>query len=184
MAVSSGTAVVTLPADDQILIKREFDAPKELVFAAWTTPELIKKWWTARRGEITTCEVDLRVGGRWRYAMFATHGFEVAFHGEFREIVPNERIVSTEIYEGAPDAAALSTSCNTAARRTAICMSKMGWRRACRTRWTCLRSCSDRSMRWFRPRTASRARLCRRARSPRCSVNCQLAVRGYRSSCL
>jgi uncharacterized protein YndB with AHSA1/START domain len=109
---SSGSATVTLPADDQILITREFAAPKHLVYKAWTTPELVKRWWTARRGEMTTCEIDLRVGGRWRYAMMADAGFEVAFHGEYREIVPNERLVSTEVYEGIPDAeenAALNT---------------------------------------------------------------------------
>jgi uncharacterized protein YndB with AHSA1/START domain len=109
---SSGTATVTLPADDQILITREFAAPKHLVYKAWTTPELVRRWWTARRGEMTTCEIDLRVGGTWRYAMVADGGFEVAFHGEYREIVPNERLVSTEVYEGIPDAeenAALDT---------------------------------------------------------------------------
>jgi uncharacterized protein YndB with AHSA1/START domain len=58
---------------------------------------------------VTLAEVDLRVGGTWRYVMTATGGFEVAFQGEYREIVPNERIVSTEVYEGMPDAAALDT---------------------------------------------------------------------------
>ena len=113
MAVtSSGTATVTLPTDEQILITREFDAPRHLVYRAWTTPELVRRWWTAGRGEMTTCEIDLRVGGGWRYAMLADGGFEVAFHGEYREIVPNERLVSTEVYEGIPDAeenAALDT---------------------------------------------------------------------------
>ena len=104
---STQTAKVTLPADDQILIEREFDAPKELVWEALTTPELVRRWWHARRGEMTVCEIDLRVGGSWRYAMTTTEGaFEVAFHGEYREIVPHERIVSTEIYEGAPGAGA------------------------------------------------------------------------------
>ncbi len=113
MAVtSSGTATVTLPTDEQILITREFDAPKHLVYKAWTTPELVRRWWSGERGEMTTCEIDLRVGGGWRYVMLATGGFEVAFHGEYREIVPNERLVSTEVYEGIPDAeenAALDT---------------------------------------------------------------------------
>jgi len=102
MPVSSGSATVTLPADNQILITREFDAPKELVYKAWTTPELVKRWWNAKRGEVTVAEIDLRVGGRWRYVMRADNDFEVAFHGEFSEIVPNERIVTTEVYEGAP----------------------------------------------------------------------------------
>jgi uncharacterized protein YndB with AHSA1/START domain len=104
MAVtSSGTATVTLPTDHEILITREFDAPKHLVYKAWTTPELVKRWWSGQRGEMTLAEIDLRVGGRWRYVMIATGGQEVGFHGEFREIVPNERIVNTEVYEGVPD---------------------------------------------------------------------------------
>ena len=110
MAVtSSGTAVVTLPTDTQILITREFDAPRHLVYKAWTTPELVKRWWSGNRGEMTIAEIDLRVGGMWRYVMVADGGFEVAFHGEYREIVPNERIVSTEVYEAMPDGEALNT---------------------------------------------------------------------------
>jgi uncharacterized protein YndB with AHSA1/START domain len=101
---SSGTATVTLPTDEQILITREFDAPKHLVYKAWTTPELVRRWWSADRGEVTVAEIDLRVGGTWRYVMVTTDGgLEVGFHGEYREIVPNERIVSTEAYEGVPD---------------------------------------------------------------------------------
>jgi uncharacterized protein YndB with AHSA1/START domain len=100
---TSGTATVTLPTDEQILITREFDAPRHLVYKAWTTPELVKRWWSGRRGEVTLAEIDLRVGGRWRYVMIAEGGFEVAFHGEFREIVPDERIVSTEVYEAMPE---------------------------------------------------------------------------------
>jgi uncharacterized protein YndB with AHSA1/START domain len=93
-----------LPTDEQILITREFDAPRRLVYKAWTTPELVRRWWHAKRGEMTICEIDLRVGGTWRYVMIADGGFEVGFHGEYREIVPNERLVSTEVYEGIPDA--------------------------------------------------------------------------------
>ena len=106
---SSRTATVSLPTDEQILITREFDAPKHLVYEAWTTPELVGRWWNAKRGEVTVVEIDLRVGGAWRYVMVADGGFEVGFHGEYREIVPNERIVSTEIYEGMPDAESLNT---------------------------------------------------------------------------
>ncbi len=108
-ATSSGTAKVTLPTDEQILITREFAAPKHLVYRAWTTPELVKRWWSGRRGEVTSAEIDLRVGGTWRYVMVANEGFEVAFHGEYRELVTNERIVSTEVYEGFPDGEALDT---------------------------------------------------------------------------
>src|SRR5206468_819886 len=105
---TSGT-VVSMPTDEQILITREFAAPARLVFQAWTTPELVKRWWHANRGEVTSVEMDFRVGGKWRQVMVTPDGFEVAFHGEYREIVVNERIVSTEVYEGAPDAEALNT---------------------------------------------------------------------------
>jgi uncharacterized protein YndB with AHSA1/START domain len=102
-ATSSGTATVTLPTDEQILITREFDAPRHLVYKAFTTPELVKRWWHAKRGEMTIAEIDLQVGGKWRYVMVADGGMEVGFHGEYREIVPNERIVSTEVFEGLPE---------------------------------------------------------------------------------
>ena len=148
---TSRKATVTLPADDQILITREFDAPRHLVYKAWTTPELVKRWWSAKRGEVTIAEIDLRVGGTWRYVMVADGGFEVGFHGEYREIVPNERLVSTEVYEGMPDARGARhddararptggrrsrSSCSTRARSTATRTSSPGWRTGCRTRST------------------------------------------------
>ena len=105
----SGKTTVTLPTDEQILITREFDAPKDLVWRAWTEPELVGGWWSGNRGEVTVAEVDLRVGGTWRYVMVTDDGFEAAFHGEYREIVPNERIVATEVYEGMPEEEALNT---------------------------------------------------------------------------
>jgi uncharacterized protein YndB with AHSA1/START domain len=74
-----------------------------LVYKAWTTPDLVKRWWNAKRGEVTLAEIDLRVGGKWRWVMIADGGFEVGFHGEYLELVPNERIVSTEVYEGLPE---------------------------------------------------------------------------------
>ena len=101
---TSGTAKVTLPADNQILITREFNAPRRLVWTAYTTPELVRRWWSGQKGTVTSAEIDLRVGGKWRYVMVAHGGFEVAFRGEFREIVPEERLVNTEIFEGIPDA--------------------------------------------------------------------------------
>jgi uncharacterized protein YndB with AHSA1/START domain len=107
--VSNGTAQVTLPSDEQILITREFDAPRHLVYRAWTTPELVKRWWSGGYGEVTIAEIDLRVGGTWRYVMIASEGYEVGFHGEYREIVPDERIVSTEVFEGMPDGEAVDT---------------------------------------------------------------------------
>jgi len=103
MTTTSGTAKVTLPADNQILITREFAAPRANVWRAFTEPELIKRWWGGQKGTVTSVEVDLRVGGRWRYVLTATGGFEVAFHGEFRTIDAPSLLVNTEAFEGAPD---------------------------------------------------------------------------------
>ena len=100
---TKGTAKVSLPADDQILITREFNAPRHLVWKAYTTPELVKRWWSGERGTVTTAEIDLRVGGKWRYVMDAGAGFEVAFRGEYHRIEEPEVLVNTEIFEGLPD---------------------------------------------------------------------------------
>jgi uncharacterized protein YndB with AHSA1/START domain len=122
---SSGKATVALLTETQILITRVFDAPKHLVYRAFTEPELIKRWWSGERGEVTSVEVDLREGGTWRYVMTANEGFEVAFHGTYREIVPNERLVSTELFEGVPgvtedDATVNTTTFNEVDGRTTL----------------------------------------------------------------
>jgi uncharacterized protein YndB with AHSA1/START domain len=111
MPATTHSAVLTLPSDTEILMVREFDAPPELVFKAYTTPECVKRWWAGKRGTVTVAEIDLRVGGQWRYVMIAEGGFEVAFHGEYQEIVPNEKLVNTEIFEGAPEAGAAIVTC-------------------------------------------------------------------------
>jgi uncharacterized protein YndB with AHSA1/START domain len=111
MATTTHSAKVTLPTDTQILITREFDAPRELVWKAYTTPELIRRWWAGSHGTVTVAEVDLRVGGRWRYVLVAgEENFEVAFHGEYREIAAPDRLVNTEVYEGAPEGEGLVTT--------------------------------------------------------------------------
>jgi uncharacterized protein YndB with AHSA1/START domain len=104
------TATVTLPTSEEILITREFAAPRHLVYRAWTTPGLVRRWWGGGdRGEVTSVEIDLRPGGRWRYVMTTADGSEAAFHGDYREIVPGERIVCTEVFESRPQAQALTT---------------------------------------------------------------------------
>jgi uncharacterized protein YndB with AHSA1/START domain len=102
-AIGNRRATVTLPTDEQIMIEREFDAPAHLVYKAHTTPELVKRWWHAKRGMVTLVEIDLRVGGAWRYVMVTDDGIEVGFHGVYREVIPDERIVSSEIFEGLPE---------------------------------------------------------------------------------
>ena len=73
------------------------------MWRAYTTPDLVKRWWAASNGTVTSAEIDLRVGGRWRYVMDANGGIEVAFHGEYREIDAPDRLVNTEAFEGIPD---------------------------------------------------------------------------------
>lgn len=96
----SGSATVTLPSDTQILITREFGAPRHRVFRVWSTPDLVQKWWAGKRGATTTVDMDFRVGGTWRYVLISNSGDEVAFHGEYLEIVPDQRVVWTENFEG------------------------------------------------------------------------------------
>jgi uncharacterized protein YndB with AHSA1/START domain len=93
------TAVVSYPTDTQILVVREFDAPADLVFRAFTEPDLVKRWWHANRGVATGADINLRPGGSWRWVMVTHDGRKVAFHGEYVEVDPGRRLVYTEIYE-------------------------------------------------------------------------------------
>jgi uncharacterized protein YndB with AHSA1/START domain len=109
-----GSAVVELPTDTEIVITRVFDAPAALLFKAWTTPELVKQWWGYPEDEWRVCEIDLRVGGTWRWVNVHRNEegeFEVAFHGEYKEIDGPTRLAYTEVFEGAPvpDPDALAT---------------------------------------------------------------------------
>ena len=108
-ATHSGKATVTVQGEKEIVITREFEAPARLVWRAVTEPDLVRRWWVGQRGDMTECEIDLRVGGRWRYAMRANAGQDVVFYGEFLEIEPERRIVQTEIFAPFPDDAALDT---------------------------------------------------------------------------
>lgn len=93
---NTGTLTVATLTDREIVMTRVFDAPRRLVFAAWTTPELLRRWFGPRGHELVVCEIDLRVGGTWRYVVRAPDGTEMVLHGVFREIVPPGRLVSTE----------------------------------------------------------------------------------------
>jgi uncharacterized protein YndB with AHSA1/START domain len=108
MTTRNRAAIVTTPSDCEIVITREFDAPARLVWRAMTEPELVKRWYARPGDEWVSCEIDLTVGGRWRYVM-AADGFEMAWSGEYREIVPAERIVSTERFEPIPGAESVNT---------------------------------------------------------------------------
>ena len=106
---TKGSAVLTLPNDTDIVVTRDFNAPAHLVWRVFTEPELVARWWAGQRGTVTSIEIDPRPGGTYRYVMQANEGFEVAFHGEFQEVVPVERMVHTEVFEGMPEAEAAPT---------------------------------------------------------------------------
>jgi uncharacterized protein YndB with AHSA1/START domain len=100
-----GSATVTMVSDTDFVIERRFDAPARKVFKAYTTPELVKQWWGFESSQWVACEIDLRVGGTWRYVTRDQHEgqpFEVGFHGTYQEIQAPTRIVHTEVYEGLP----------------------------------------------------------------------------------
>ena len=100
----SGKLTITLPSDTEILFTREFDAPPHLVWEAATKPEYVVRWWNCMEGyQMPVCEIDLRVGGKWRYLMVDPEGKEIGFHGVYREIVPHRRLVNTETFDPFPD---------------------------------------------------------------------------------
>src|SRR6188474_2575218 len=110
-ARNSETFTVTTPSDTEIRLTRLFDAPRQLVFDAMTKPEHVRRWW-GQLGpgySVPVCEIDLRVGGRWRFVNRHPKG-EAAFHGEYREITPYSRLVFTEIFEEFPDTVSVVTS--------------------------------------------------------------------------
>ena len=102
-------ATISLPSDRETVIEREFDAPRALVWEALTKPEHVRRWYGLRAHRMTVCEIDLRPGGRWRYAQETADGQEFAFSGEYREIEPPARLVSTEGWEAMPGHEYVST---------------------------------------------------------------------------
>lgn len=90
---------VTTPADTDVVLTRAFDAPRDLVFDAWTKPELLMRWFGARGWNLRTCELDLRVGGSWRFVSRGPDGTEMGQGGVYREIVPSSRLVYTEVFD-------------------------------------------------------------------------------------
>lgn len=91
--------VITTPSDLEIAMTRAFDAPRALVWETFTRPEHVRQWWGCKHLEVTVCEIDLRVGGAYRYVGHTPDGTEVPFKGVYREIVAPERLVFTEIFD-------------------------------------------------------------------------------------
>lgn len=109
MSNRHGSAVVTLPSDTEILITRRFDAPRELVWEAMTRPEHVLRWWGPEWCPLIKADIDLRVGGAWRYVARMDDGSELAWRGVYREIDPPNSMTSTEVFEGFPDAESVNT---------------------------------------------------------------------------
>jgi uncharacterized protein YndB with AHSA1/START domain len=103
------TTSMTVPSDREILITRELAAPRRLVFEAWTRPEHVARWWGPRGYTLEVCEIDLRPGGAWRFVQRAPDGSEYGFRGEYREIVPPERLAYTFEFDGMPGHVSLET---------------------------------------------------------------------------
>ena len=100
---------VAYPSDTEILITHRVGVPTDVAYRVWTTPDLVRRWWGGERGTVTSVDMDLRVGGRWRFVLTTDDGSTFAFRGVYREIVPEERIVYSEVFEDDPAAEAQTT---------------------------------------------------------------------------
>src|SRR6266481_721924 len=99
---NTGTLKVTTPSDREIVLTRVFDAPRTLVFDAFSKPELLKRWFGPRGWSLVVCEVDLRVGGTFRFVMRGPDGKDMGMRGVYRELVPPERSVHMESFDDYP----------------------------------------------------------------------------------
>ncbi len=107
---STRTATVTKPSDREIHIEREFDAPRDRVFAVFTDPDLIGQWWGPRGTTTEVVEMDVRTGGDWRFVAHNDDGSKTGFRGTYREVTPPERIVQTFEWEGMPGHVCVETA--------------------------------------------------------------------------
>lgn len=104
------TVLIAEPGKPTTILSRVFDAPRRLVYEAYTNPNHIEKWWGRRRLKTVVDKLEVRPGGQWRFVQHGANGEKFAFSGEFREIVPGERIVSTFEYEATPGHVILNTA--------------------------------------------------------------------------
>jgi uncharacterized protein YndB with AHSA1/START domain len=94
---TTDTLKITTPSDREVAMTRVFDAPRRLVFEAWTNPKHVPRWLLGPDGwTMPVCEIDLRPGGSWHFVWRKSNGTEMAMSGEYREVTPPERIVNTE----------------------------------------------------------------------------------------
>jgi uncharacterized protein YndB with AHSA1/START domain len=106
----SPATTFAMPSEREVVVTRVFDAPRALVYRAYTDPELIPRWWGPSRLATTVEQMDVRPGGRWRFVQRDQTGAEFAFNGVYREVVPPERVVATFEFEGEPGRVVLTTA--------------------------------------------------------------------------
>ena len=117
---NTGALQVTTPTEREVVMTRVFDAPRRLVFDAFTKPELLRRWFGPRGWSLVVCEVNLKVGGAWRFVMHGPDGTDWGMRGMYREIVPPERLVSTEIFDDFPRESVVTTVLVEDRRRTTM----------------------------------------------------------------
>jgi uncharacterized protein YndB with AHSA1/START domain len=106
---NTGTLQVSTPTEREIVLTRVFDAPRSLVFDAFTKPELLKRWFGPRGWSLVVCEVDLKVGGAWRFVLRGPDGREMGMRGVYRELAPPDRSVHTESFDDFPGESIVTT---------------------------------------------------------------------------
>lgn len=109
-SATAAKATLTTPSDREIVTERVFQAPRERVWAAFTEPDLISRWWGLRSSVTIIDRQDLRAGGGWRFVQRNEDGSETAFRGIYREVTPPERIVYTFEWEGMPGHVLIDTA--------------------------------------------------------------------------
>lgn len=106
---NTGTLQVITQGDREVVLTRVFQAPRSKIFDAWTKPELLTRWFGPRGWSLVVCEVDLKVGGEWRFVVRGPDGTDMGMRGVYREIVPPERLVSTETFDDYPGESLVTT---------------------------------------------------------------------------
>jgi uncharacterized protein YndB with AHSA1/START domain len=122
---NTGTLKVTTPSDREIVMVRVFDAPRHLVWRAFTRPELVQRWLGPHGWSLPVCEIDLRVGGKYRYVGEGPDGRRLGWGGTFKEIVPEERIVHTEAFDDYPGEALITSVWTESAARTTLTLTML-----------------------------------------------------------
>ena len=117
---NTGTLQVTTPGDREVVMVRVFDAPRALVFDAFSKPELLKRWFGPHGWSLVVCEVDLRVGGGFRFVMRGPDGREMGMRGVYREIVPPERSVHMESFDDFPGESQVTATMTEHAGKTTL----------------------------------------------------------------